>query len=54
MSKEKSILIPEKLAIKEPDIKLLNIINNKIFPPSNAGIGNKLVIPSDTDITANI
>lgn len=31
MNNEKSILIPEELAIKEPDLELLNIINNKAF-----------------------
>ena len=29
-------------------------ISNKIFPPSNAGIGNKFVTPNDNEISANI
>ena len=33
---------------------LITSINKiKSFPPSNAGIGNKLVTPNETDITAN-
>ena len=33
---------------------IASIINKTIFPPSNAGIGNKFVIPKDTDIIDNI
>ena len=33
---------------------LINSISNiTIFPPSNAGIGNKFVTPNETDIIAN-